>query len=88
MHGQVQTRADKKNRNRIHQEYEIREKILLKSLNISSSENEQVHKLFYLYEGPYTIKKKVGKDTYIIISEIERKGLFHMKNMNHYFEKN
>ena len=88
MHGQVQTRADKKNRNRVHKEYEIGEKILLKSLNVSSSENEQVHKFFYVYEGPCTIKKRVGKDTYIIIIDNgKEKGQFHMKNMKPYLKK-
>ena len=79
MHGQVQTRADKMNRNRVHKEYDIEEKILLKSLNVSSSENEQVHKFVDVYEGPYTIKKRVGKDTYIIISDNgKEKGQFHI----------
>ena len=79
MHGQVQTRANKKNRKRVHKEYEIGEKILLKSLNVSSSESKKVHKFFDVYEGPYTIKKREGKDTYIIISDNgKEKGQFHM----------
>ena len=68
IHGHIKTTADKKNKNRIHKEYEIGEKILLKSLNVSSSEKEQVHKFFNIYEGPYAIKKKIVKDTYIIIN--------------------
>ena len=64
------------------------ERKLFKSLNISSSENERVHKFFDVYEGPYTIKKRVGKDSYIIISDNGKgKGQFHMKNMKPYFEK-
>ena len=44
VHGSVKKRANKKNKNRIHKTYEIGEKILLKALNASNSETEQVHK--------------------------------------------
>ena len=89
MHGNIKSRAEKKNKNRIHKEYEIGEKILLKSLNVSSLEKEQVHKFFDIYEGPYTItKKKIASDTYIIINdEGKEKGQVHMKNIKRYFEK-
>ena len=52
MHRQVKMRAEKKNKNRIQKEYEIGEKILLKSLQVSSSENEQVQKFFDIWERP------------------------------------
>ena len=88
MHRQVKTRANKKNKNRIHKEYEIGEKILLKSLTVSSSENEQVLKFFDVHEGPFLIKKKIAEDTYIIISDDgNEKGQFHMKNLKPYFVK-
>ena len=89
MHGNIKSRAEKKNKNRIHKEYEIGEEIWLKSLNVSSSEKEQVHKFFDISEGPYTIKKKIASDTYIIIkrNEGKEKGQVHMKNIKPYFEK-
>ena len=46
MHGQVQTRADKKNRNRVHKEYEIGEKILLKSLNVRAQKMSRCTNFF------------------------------------------
>ena len=61
---------------------------MLKSLNVSSSEKEHVHKFFDIYEGPYMIKKKIASDTYIIINdEGKEKGQVHMKNIKPYFEK-
>ena len=88
MHRHVKTRAEKKNKNRIHKKYEIGEKILLKSLKVSSSENEQVHKFFDIYECPYAIKKKIAKDTYILINnEGKEKGQFHTKSLKPYVEK-
>ena len=47
-----------------------------------------MHKFFYVYEGTYTLKKRVGKDTYIILSDNgKEKDQFHMNNMKPYFEK-
>ena len=49
---------------------------------------QRLHKFFDVYEGPYTIKKKITEDTYIIVSEDEKeKGQFHMKSLKPYVEK-
>ena len=47
-----------------------------------------MHKFFYIYEGPYAIKKKIAKDTYILINEEgKEKGQFHTKSLKPYIEK-
>ena len=87
MHGNIKSWAGKKNKNRIHKEYEIGEKILINSLNVLSWEKEQVHMFFDIYERPYMIKK-IANQTYIIINdEGKEKGQVHMKNIKPYFEK-
>lgn len=42
------------------------ELVLMKSHNLSSPISSEIKKLFLLYEGPYTIQKQVGPNSYIL----------------------
>ena len=87
MHKKLRARADKANVNKKHFMFNVNDVVLVKAQNVPDSFNNQIAKFFYVYEGPYKIKEKIGLDTYLI-SDIESdriRGKFHINNLKPYF---
>ena len=87
MHKKLKQRALKRNKNIKPQNYEVDDKVLIKACNVSDTLNNKVAKFYSVYEGPYYVKKKISKDTYILWDKKNERGMFHGQDMKPYNEK-
>jgi len=62
--------------------------VLVKAINYSSSDQNRVGKLCDKFEGPYCIKEKLGKFTFLLVfrNGIDVRGIFHCSLLKKYFE--
>ena len=78
--------ARKKTHDEKHHEpfrkFKVGEEVLLWANNVSDNEKREIAKFFSKYGGPYTIKRLVGKATYILENENhEERGQFHTPDL-------
>lgn len=65
--------------------FEIGDLVLVKANNISIRANKQIEKFFKIYEGPFSIRKRYGKTTYLIQDSTGRiVGTHHINNLRKY----
>lgn len=76
-------RAMKFNNSRKLFHFKVGEKVLVKTEAVSSAIKEETKKLHKLYSGPFIIKEKVGRSTYLINN---LKGFFHASLLKPFFE--
>ena len=75
--------SDKFNREHRMSIYSEGQLVLVKALNVSNPAAKQIAKFMPLYEGPYRVKKRVGKASYLLefIREPRERGFFHTHNL-------
>lgn len=86
-------RAEKANKGKTQlKEFKVGDRVLIKSLNLSCKNKNRAAKLMPIFEGPFTITKKVQKFTYIVSSENKGKsivrGMFHVSHLKQYYTEN
>ena len=63
------------------------DKVLLKSLHLSSAADKVTKKFFDIYEGPYTIDRVIGPNTYSLLDDKGmNKGTYNIVNLKKYRE--
>lgn len=70
--------------------FEVGEKVLLKANPVGKSSDNTAKKFFRLFDGPYTLSEKVGKNTFIVFDNNKNKtvGKFHSSAFRKYYCKN
>ena len=90
----IKTKGEKRtmqlNKNKKGITFEEGEQILVKACNVANAAAGRVAKFLALYEGPYTIKKKIARNTYILTNTntIKERGQFHATDLKHYYTSN
>ena len=62
----------------------------MKACNVANPASGRVAKFLALYEGPYTVKKRIAQNTYILTNtNTQRKrDQFHTTDLKHYYPNN
>ena len=84
-----QKRADRINEKNKLTTFELGDKVLLRANPMSDAINKIVAKFCDLYEGPYIVKKKIGKATYTLsyVEDQEKeRGNFNIRQLKAYYE--
>ena len=83
MHRKIKGRAAKQNENIKHFTFNEGDAVLVRANNVSS--DKHIAKFFSVYEGPYYVKERIGKDTYLLKhNTAEIRGMFHLSNLKPY----
>lgn len=61
-------RENKQNKNKKFITHQVGQKILIKNHHLSNAGNNEIKKLFNLFEGPFTITKVISSSTVAIIN--------------------
>ena len=66
------------------------EPVLVKACNVANTAAGRVAKFLALYEGPYTVKKRIARNTYILTNRntLKERGQFHATDLKHYYTSN
>ena len=66
------------------------EQVLVRACNVANTAAGRVAKFLALYEGPYTVKKKIAQNTYILTNTNthRERGQFHAPDFKHYYPGN
>lgn len=61
--------------------------VLLRANPVSSALNHEIKKFLLLYEGPYAIKKRVSRNSFILVqpNTLLERGLFHASHLKPYY---
>lgn len=80
-------RAERYNTSHRLVEFQVGERVLLKSNPVGRSIDNTATKFFRLFDGPYLLSEKVGKNTFIVLDEHRNKrlGKFHASSFRKYF---
>ena len=70
------------------QTFTVGKLVLLKAHNVGFTEDNTETKFFCLDNGPYTLRERVGKNTYIIADKQINKGInkFHASSLQKYYQ--
>ena len=68
-------RIEKYNRTHKLQRFDVGKQILLKTNPIEKRIDNTAKKFFRLYNGPYTLKQRVGRHTFIVYDERKEKDI-------------
>ena len=83
MHRKIKGRAAKQNENIKHFTFNEGDAVLVRANNVSS--DKHIAKFFSVYEGPYYVKERIGKDTYLLKHNADEiRGMFHLSNLKSY----
>lgn len=82
------TRATKFNTLHKTTTFNTGDKVMLRANNVSSAKTKQIAKFFDVYEGPYTIKKIIRNNTYVLIDEDTQRerGIFNSTLLRPYIQ--
>lgn len=66
--------------------FEGNEEVLIRANNVSDAGDGKIAKFFAVYEGPYTMKNKVGANTFLLIdpTSMKERGKFHASKLKRY----
>lgn len=66
--------------------FEIGEEVLVKANAVSSLENKEIAKFFSLFEGPYVVQRKIGKNSYFLVDKLNERerGRFNVVSLRKY----
>lgn len=69
-------------------EFKVDDLVLARALNVSNPAARITAKFLPLYEGPYRIKSKIGKTSYIIayVHKDKERGMYHTSDLRPYYE--
>lgn len=84
-----QKEADKINKKARVTEFEVGDKVLLRSNPLSDAINKIVSKFCHLYEGPLVITEKIGNATYTLAypeNTCQIRGRFNIRQLKKYYE--
>lgn len=87
------TKLEKKKNKKINSpnkpDFQLNEKVLLKTDPLSSAIDNKTKKLMLVYEGPYLIKKIIHFDTFLIkeLNTNKERGIFNRKYLKKYFTR-
>ncbi|KAF6217010.1 hypothetical protein GE061_001362 [Apolygus lucorum] len=66
--------------------FNLGDRVLVKSLNVSSSSQRRYHKFMARYCGPFRIAKNYHNGSYLLVDENGRtKGVYHVTNIKKYY---
>ena len=82
-------RSEKFNAGHKLKTFNVGERVLLKSLNVGRSIDNTAAKFFRLYNGPFVLAEKVGKNTFMVANPTNNKvvGKFHVSALRKFYEK-
>ncbi|XP_016660094.1 uncharacterized protein LOC107883821 [Acyrthosiphon pisum] len=83
---QAQLRSSYKDRDKKFPTYEPGMKVLVKEHRLSSAEDQETHKLFLLYHGPYLIHEVHNNNTVTIRKPTGQYQTYNYKNVKQYHE--
>ena len=88
MHKVANKRSEEFNTTHTLQTFRVREFVLLKAHKDGKTEHNTATRFFQLYNGLYTLCKKVGKNTYIVGDEQINKVIskFQALSLQKYFQ--
>lgn len=71
------------------QRFQIGESVLLKTNPVGRSEDNTAKKFFKLFEGPYTLTERVGRNTFIVTDIAKNKSLgkYHGSSLRKYYAR-
>ena len=74
------------NRDKIELTFQSGDLVLVKACNVANAAAGKVAKFLSLYEGPYEVKKKIARNTYVLSNtKTDReRGVFHAANLKPY----
>ena len=86
MHRKLNGRANRVNKNIKHFQFRVGNAVLVRANNVSS--DKYIAKFFHVYEGPYTIKERLGTDTYLLaLPNTEIRGKFPLSLLKPYYSR-
>jgi hypothetical protein len=67
--------------------FEVGERVLIRAANVGKAEDNTAKKFFPLYRGPFTLKERVGKNTFLVYNPLNNKvlGKYHGAQLRKYF---
>ena len=72
-------RIERFNRTHKLQKFNVGEKVLLKTNPVGKRIDNTAKKFFRLYDGPYTLLRQIGKQTFIVYDDTRQKlSLIHI----------
>jgi len=84
----LRSKAESRNKNKDQlkkfRQYRVGQQVLMKEHKLSSAEDNEIHKFFLLYKGPYTITEIYENNTVMLVVQYERAIRCNMKNIKPY----
>jgi len=82
----AEIRNQHKDRDKTFPQYQVGDKVLIKEHRLSSAEDQETHKLFLLYHGPYSIIEAHDNNTVSVIDNQGSIRKHNYKNLRKYYE--
>ncbi|CAI6359183.1 unnamed protein product [Macrosiphum euphorbiae] len=84
LRSKAESRNKTKDQLKKFRQYQVGQQVLMKEHKLSSAENNEIHKFFLLYKGPYTITEIYGNNTVMLEDQYERAIRCNMSNIKPY----
>lgn len=84
LRSKAESRNKTKDQLKKFRQYQVGQQVLMKEHKLSSAENNEIHKFFLLYKGPYTITEIYGNNTVMLEDQYERNIRCNMSNIKPY----
>ena len=60
------------------QQFNVGEKVLVKANPVGKRSDNTAKKFFKLYNGPYTLKQRIARHTFIVYDDVKKLSLIHI----------